>query len=175
MRRVVVYGNSGSGKSTLGSALAERLGVPFIELDAIYHARPNWDDLTPDELRERVRDVLAQNPDGWVIDGNYSVARDLILPLADTAIWLKLPFHVVYWRLWRRTIGRMRRHEVLWGTNRETIHDQFFSRDSMLLWGVTHWRSTRRNVARDLATIPHEAKVIVLRSACEVGALLRTA
>jgi len=175
MRRVVVYGNSGSGKSTLGRALAERLGVPFIELDAIYHARPNWDDLSREEFRARVLEVLAENPNGWVIDGNYSAARDLILPLADTAIWLKLPFGIVYWRLWKRTLGRMRRHELLWGTNRETIHDQFFSRESILLWGVTHWRSTRRNVARDLATIPHHAKVITLTSPRAAVALLRAA
>ena len=172
MRRVVVYGNSASGKSTLGCALGKRLGVPFIELDAIYHSRPNWDDLSRDEFRARVAEVLAEHPDGWVIDGNYSVARDLVLPLADTAIWLKLPFHVVYWRLWKRTLTRMRSHEVLWGTNRETVHDQFFSRESILLWGVTHWRSTRRNVARDLATIPHQAKVIVLTSPRQVEALL---
>ena len=95
-----------------------------------------------------------------------------MLPLADTAIWLKLPFHVVYWRLWKRTLTRMRSHEVLWGTNRETVHDQFFSRESILLWGVTHWRTTRRNTARDLATIPHEAKVIVLTSPRQVEALL---
>ncbi|MGH2633128.1 MAG: shikimate kinase [Tepidiformaceae bacterium] len=172
MRRVVVYGNSGAGKSTLGRALAGRLGLPYIELDAIYHSRPNWDDLSPDELRVRVREVLAENPDGWVIDGNYSAARDIILPLADTAIWLKLPFRIVYVRLWKRTLGRRRRHELLWGTNRESMRDLFFSRESILLWGVTHWRTSQHATTRDLATIPHTAKVITLRSPRQVDALL---
>lgn len=35
---VVVMGVSGSGKSTVGAALAERLGVPFIEGDALHSA-----------------------------------------------------------------------------------------------------------------------------------------
>ncbi|MEU2632111.1 shikimate kinase, partial [Kitasatospora sp. NPDC007106] len=33
---VVVMGVSSSGKSTLGSALAARLGVPFLEGDALH-------------------------------------------------------------------------------------------------------------------------------------------
>ena len=53
-RRVVVYGPSGSGTSTLARALAERLAVPVVELDAIYHGRPGWDDLSRDEFREAV-------------------------------------------------------------------------------------------------------------------------
>lgn len=36
---VVVMGVSGSGKSTVGAGLAERLGVPFVEGDALHSAR----------------------------------------------------------------------------------------------------------------------------------------
>ncbi|WP_353114493.1 gluconokinase [Microbacterium sp.] len=36
--RVVVMGPSGSGKSTIGSALAARLGVPFIDADDLHPA-----------------------------------------------------------------------------------------------------------------------------------------
>ena len=171
-RRIVVYGNSGSGKSTLARALGARLSLPAIELDAIYHARPGWDDLSREEFRERVAEVLDEHSGGWVIDGNYSVARDLVLPLAETAIWLKLPFRVVYRRLWWRTMKRLWTRELLWGSNRETFHDVFLSRESMLVWGVTHWRQTRCNLERDLATVPHSAQVVVLRSRREVEALL---
>jgi predicted ATPase len=34
--RVVIIGNSGSGKSTLAQALAQRVGVPSIDLDRIH-------------------------------------------------------------------------------------------------------------------------------------------
>ncbi len=34
--RLVVMGVSGSGKSTIGAALAERLGIPFVDGDALH-------------------------------------------------------------------------------------------------------------------------------------------
>jgi shikimate kinase len=40
MRVVVISSASGNGKTTVGRALAERLGVPFVELDALHHG-PN--------------------------------------------------------------------------------------------------------------------------------------
>src|SRR5512142_1642906 len=69
VRRVSVAGISGSGKSTLARALAERLGVPYVELDALNHG-PNWTEATPEELRARVEAAFAAAPDGWVADGN---------------------------------------------------------------------------------------------------------
>lgn len=44
MRRVAVVGNSGSGKSTFAAELARRLGVPWVELDAVFH-QPGWTEL----------------------------------------------------------------------------------------------------------------------------------
>jgi len=37
MPRIVIKGTSGVGKTTFGADLAGRLGVPFIELDALHH------------------------------------------------------------------------------------------------------------------------------------------
>jgi adenylate kinase family enzyme len=40
-RRIVIAGISGSGKTTLGRRLAQKLDVPFTELDALMH-QPGW-------------------------------------------------------------------------------------------------------------------------------------
>jgi adenylate kinase family enzyme len=119
-RRIVVYGPSGSGKTTFSRQIAERLGLPVVELDAVFHARPDWDDLSVDEFRTAVSARLDEMPDGWVFEGNYAPVRDLLLPHADTAIWLRLPFHIVYPRLFRRTVVRSWRKETLWGVNKES-------------------------------------------------------
>ena len=46
MRRVCLIATaSGNGKTTVGRQLARRLGVPFVELDALHHG-PNWTEAT---------------------------------------------------------------------------------------------------------------------------------
>ncbi|MCK9517565.1 MAG: (d)CMP kinase [Dehalococcoidia bacterium] len=166
-RFIAVYGPSGSGKSTVARELGRRLALPVIELDAVYHG-PNWQDLEPEEFRRRVSDLLASHPGGWVFDGNYSTVRDLILARADTVVWLRLPFRVVYPRLVSRTLRRMVRREQLWNGNREEWRMAFLSRESILLWGITNWRQGLRKTARDLQALPHTANVIVLRRPGEV-------
>jgi adenylate kinase family enzyme len=162
-RHVVVYGPSGSGKTTVGRLLAARLQVPFTELDAVFHARPGWHDLSREELRGEVAALLAAHPDGWVLDGNYDHVRDLVLPRTDSVVWLRLPFPVVYARLVSRTLRRAIVSAELWNGNRETLRQTFLSRDSMLLWGVTAWRAHHRAAERALATLPH-GPVYELRS-----------
>jgi adenylate kinase family enzyme len=114
--RVSVVGNSGSGKSTLAGALASRLGVPHIELDAIYH-QPGWQPLPAAEFRARV-DALTANG-GWVVDGNYSAVRDLVWARADSVVWLDPPRRTVMRQIVLRTLRRMALRVDLWNGNRE--------------------------------------------------------
>lgn len=173
--RVAVYGPSGSGKSTLSRDLADVLNLPLLELDAVVHAHPNWVDLSIEEFRERVATFLAEHSEGWVIEGNYSPVRDLILPSAETAIWIQLPWHTVYRRLAWRTVSRTFRHAPLWNGNRETFRQTFFSRDSMLIWGITAWRRHRRSLYEALVTNRPKARVYVLRTPGQVDYLLQHA
>jgi len=72
--RIAVHGASGSGKTTLSRTLADRLGLPRTELDALYH-QPGWTQLPTDEFRDEVARIAAG--DRWVIEGNYHQVRDL--------------------------------------------------------------------------------------------------
>ena len=170
-RRIAVYGPSGSGKTTLGRQLGKLLDLPVVELDAIHHL-PNWQERPLDEFREIVTSKLDGYEDGWVCDGNYGGVREFVLGRADTVVWLRLPFHVVYWRLLTRTIVRSWRREELWNGNRESFRLAFFSRDSILLWGISHWRDHHKHFERDLARYAHTDDVRILRSPREVDALV---
>ncbi|HVG98582.1 MAG TPA: hypothetical protein VNK05_16870 [Chloroflexota bacterium] len=142
VRRVVVLGASGSGKSTFAGALAARLGVPHVELDAL-HWGPRWTPVAVATLRARV--CAATEAGGWVVDGNYSPVRDLTWERADTLVWLDYPLALVLARLLRRTLTRIWRREELWGTgNREEWGNVFFARDSLLRWSIGQHRRQRR-------------------------------
>jgi adenylate kinase family enzyme len=173
LRKIVVYGPSGSGKSTITRELGLALDLPVIELDAVIHCRPNWNDLSPEEFRAAVTSILAEHPQGWIIDGNYSVVRDLILPNAEAAVWLRLPWRTVYPRLARRTIARSARHAPLWGGNYESWRQTLFSRESMLWWGIAAFRRQDRSTAAVLRAGTHSAQVFELHSASEVDAFVR--
>lgn len=174
-RRIAVFGPSGSGKSTLSRLLGETLGLPVLELDSVFHAYPNWVDLDREAFREQVSAYLAEHRDGWVLDGNYSHVRDLVLAEAETVIWLRLPFHTVYRALAWRTVSRSFQGAELWNGNRESLRQTFLSRDSMLVWGIAAWRRHHQVVGDSLRTTPHRARVYVLRSRRQVRYLLRNA
>ena len=102
-RRILVLGRTGSGKTTLARELAHELGVPHIELDALYFG-PQFSTAPLSVLRERVS--AAVSADRWVTDGNKRAVRDLVWPRADTVIWLDYPLWVSLWRLGRRALWR---------------------------------------------------------------------
>ena len=171
-RRIAVYGSTGSGKSTLAAIIGERLGLPVVDLDAI-HWKPDWVSTPRDEFRTAVTQWLDAHPDGWVCAGNYqSAVGDLVLSEADTVLWLRLPFRVVFWRLLLRTLRRSRKRELLWGTNRESWRRSLLSRDSILLWCITNWRAHVRHVNRALDEVDHKASVLVMRSPGDVKGFL---
>ena len=103
MRRVVIMGETSAGKTTFSRALARRLDVPVIELDALFWG-PKWTKSDPETFRARVAEHIAG--DAWVADGNYSATRDLVWSRADTLVWLDLSFRVLLWRLFLRTNRR---------------------------------------------------------------------
>jgi adenylate kinase family enzyme len=146
MRRVSVVGSSGSGKSTLARGLAVRLGVPLVELDAIFHQQ-DWTPLPTAEFAARVASLAAE--DCWVIDGNYSAVRPLVWERADTVVWFDLPRRTVMWRLVRRTLCRVVLRTELWNGNKERWRN-LFSRDpdqSVIAWSWYKHAEYRRRYA----------------------------
>jgi Shikimate kinase len=162
LRIAIIASASGNGKTTLGRALAQRLAVPFLELDALVHG-PNWTETPDAELRRRVEPVV--HSDGWVIDGVYQrKLGTLVLDAADTVVWLDQPLHVWLPRLVRRTWRRLRGREALWNGNRETLRGAVGGRQSLFGYAVRMHFARRGEWPRTLARYP----VVRLRSPAEV-------
>ena len=148
-RYVIVSSASGCGKTTVGRALAARLGVRFVELDALVHG-PAWAETPDDELRRLLEPILAE-PD-WVVDGSYSrKLGTLVLDAADTVVWLDLPMRVWLPRLTRRTARRLARREELWNGNRESVRGALWGRGSLFVWAFRSHFRRRRSYPQSLA------------------------
>ena len=159
---------SGNGKTTFGRRLAERLEVPFVELDALVHG-PGWVETPDDELRALVEPIVAG--EGWVIDGAYRrKLGDLVLRSAETVVWLDLPLRVWFPRLMRRTVRRIRGRETLWNDNRESLRSAFWGRESLFGYALQMHFDRRRRYPRELA----DYRVVRLTTTEEVERWLAT-
>jgi adenylate kinase family enzyme len=145
--RFSIVGTSGSGKSTLGRAIAARLGIGFIELDAIRH-QAGWVELPDPEFRRRVA-ALVDN-ERWVIDGTYGVVRDLVWGRATTIVWLDLPRWQVMLQVIWRSLSRAIAGTVLWNGNRERWY-MLLSAEHPIRWAWRTYHGRRRayEAARD--------------------------
>ena len=152
MHRINVIGMSCAGKTTLARAIATRLDLRHIELDALYWA-PGWTPVPDETFRARVAGALAG--DAWVADGGYQVARDIIWGRADTVVWLDYPLRVILPRYARRTVSRLRSGDEFWpGTgNRESLRN-VLRRDGLLSFILRQHRGKRRRTTERLAARP---------------------
>ena len=160
MQRVTVLGSSGSGKSTLAAQLSAILGCPHLELDS-FRFLPQWQVRSDDEFRPLV-DAATSQP-CWIVDGNYSITRDLTWGRADTLIWLDYRLSLILWQLTRRTVGRTVNRTDLWNTgNRDNIFKHFRLSDESLYYWVfkTYWR--RKRDMPGLLAMPEHAHLRVL-------------
>ena len=146
MQRIVVVGNSGSGKTSLAGELADKLELAHIELDSLFH-QAGWTPRDPELFRSDLIARMDGATAGWTICGNYeSVTWSIVMPQADTIVWLDLPRPVVMRRVVTRTVRRAVTREELWNGNREPLTN-FYRWDPEK--NIMRWSWTRHEQYRD--------------------------
>jgi adenylate kinase family enzyme len=173
VQRIAVVGAAGVGKSTLARSLSDALGIPRLEIDAIFH-QPGWTQLDPPEFRERVDTFTSR--DSWIVDGNYRTSiGDLVWERADTIIWLDYSRSVVLGRVTRRTFRRALSREELWNGNRESLRDAL-SLDparSVIRWSWTQHAKYQVEYAEAIANQPRaDLATVRLRTPTETSGWL---
>ena len=126
--RIFLWGRG--GKSSLAVALSEKLHLPRLEMDAVAWL-PGWQMRDTDESTAIIDRFTDDHSDGWIIDGQHSVALDETLRRADNVIWLDLPFWTVYRRIVRRSFKRAWDGQEVCGDNVETRRHLLTGRDSL--------------------------------------------
>ncbi|WP_119392032.1 adenylate kinase [Taklimakanibacter lacteus] len=96
MKRVAVIGNAGGGKSTLARRLADKLGQPYHEIDALLWA-PGWILQSEEVFEAAHQKILAE--ERWVIDGlgrldsiEARLRRATDIVLVDMPLWRHFSF-----------------------------------------------------------------------------------
>jgi adenylate kinase family enzyme len=155
-RRIRVVGVSGSGKTRLARALAGRLGLAHLELDAVFWDA-DWRFRDLGQARALLDDFVAAHPGGWVVDGNWTSRLEGRLEPpdgVDLVVWLDHSRPLVMWRVVTRTLRRGLTRQELWHGNRERPAS-WLSRDpeqNIMLWSWTTHATTRARLAPRVGT-----------------------
>jgi adenylate kinase family enzyme len=156
----------------LAASLARTLGTVHVELDSIFH-QPGWTPLSDEQFRAQVEAATAAET--WVVDGNYSVIRDITWGRADTVVWFDLPYLIVLARTVRRTVRRVVTRQELWNGNREPLSNlwSFNPERSIIAWTATRHRVyQRRYRAAEIDPQWGDLHFVRLRSRAEADAFL---
>ena len=160
---MLVAGTSGAGKTTLAARISTALGVPHVEIDALFHG-PGW---TPREsFADDVR-RFAASP-AWVTEWQYDEVRPLLADRTDLLVWLDLSRATVLRQLLRRTVVRRVRRQELWNGNLEPpLHTVFSDSEHLLRWAWASHGGTGPRV-RDLQDRRPALAVVRLESRSSV-------
>lgn len=173
MQRIAIVGVSGSGKTTLGRWAERHLGLKFIDLDDLFW-RPDWQK-PPIEIFRTDVDRLTVQP-RCVFAGNYSKARDLIWPRADTLAWLDLPLPLTLWRTTARVVRQTLSQEPICNGNRQAVAALLLGKDPLLWYAIKTVPRRRREWPGVLAQPEHaHIEVARLRSTAAVRRWQETA
>jgi adenylate kinase family enzyme len=156
-RRILVAGSTGSGKSTMARELAARLGLPYTEMDALFHG-PGW---VPRPTFEADVEAVVAAP-AWVLDSmGYESVRDLVWSRGETLVWLDFSRPLVMTRLLRRSFDRAANRRELWNGNSEGFRD-WLSPEHPIRWAWTTFAARRALMLTRIAD-PRWSQLAVVR------------
>ncbi len=148
----------------MAAAIGDGFGLPVVELDAL-NWRPDWEALSYTDPPAFLRAVEAATAGpGWVVAGNYTIARHIVWARATHIVWLDYPRAIVMSRVIRRSFMRAWRRQMIWGGNREGFH-LWLDPSHPIRWAWRTWQSNRDTTIARLseATSAHLRVVQVMK------------
>lgn len=173
-RRIIICGGNGSGKSTLGKALADAMGIQFMDNEDYYFPEGKsaykYDHaLTREEVLPRLQNDMERVED-WIfasVKGNYG---EQIESLFTHAILIDVPKKIRMQRVWDRSYDRFG-DKILPGGELYEREQQFFDLvQRRTNEDVENWVSNLRcPVIRVDGTMPVKENVELLAAAFSKG------
>ena len=117
----------------------------------------------------------ALSGDAWVLDGNYTQTTHIKWPRANLVVWIDYSFPLTLYRVIKRSILRAWKKQELWpGTGNRESFMRLFSKDSMVLWTLSHYASNKGKFEELMATESYaHIEFVRLRSPKEAAALIQ--
>ena len=163
MERVIIIGCGGAGKSTLARSLGEKTGLPVIHLDKLFW-KPGWVESSPEEIDQKIRDVLAQPR--WILDGNFNRTLQQRIERCDTVIYLDFSRFACLRGVAKRIL-------TTHGTVRPDMGDGCPERfDLEFLKWVWNFNRNNRQRYYNMLNALEGKQVVILKSRREVNAFL---
>ncbi|MGH3706046.1 MAG: AAA family ATPase [Agromyces sp.] len=167
-RRILVAGASGAGKSTLARRIAAASGVPFQEIDALFHG-PDW---TPRPSFVADVEAFTSQP-GWVTEWQYEPVRELLADRAQTMLFLDYSRTRVMRQVVTRTVRRRVRREELWNGNIEPPLATIFSDPEHIIRWAWNTHASRGELVAEAGRRRPGLEVVRLRHPREAESWLR--
>lgn len=105
MKKIAVFGKPGSGKSTLSKNLASATGIKLYPLDSIVYKSNG---VMADRKTYDAQHGNILSSDSWIIDGFGPIESFYQrLNVADTLIYIDLPYVLSYWFVTKRLLKGM--------------------------------------------------------------------
>lgn len=103
MKKIAVFGKPANGKSTLSKKLASVMGIKLYPLDSILY-QPNGEEVNRDVYEEIHESIISSEE--WIVEGfapmNSLASFYRRLEVADTLIYIELPYASTYWFVAKR-------------------------------------------------------------------------
>ncbi len=165
--KISIIGYSGAGKSTTARTLGEKLGIPVLHLDTVYHM-PGWQVRSNEDSIAIVSEFMAKN-DSWIIDGNYkAIIQRQRFEQSDLIIFFDFNRLTCFWRAFARYLkyrGKSR-PDMTQGCN-EKFDFEFMK------WILIDGRTLQKKKAYENMCKKYADKVFVLRNQAQLDDFLR--
>ena len=172
--RVHILGASGSGTTALGSALAERLAVPFHDTDAFYWlpTDPPFRETRDRHERCRLLRAALSRSESWVLSGSLCGWGDEFIANFTTVVFVELDPTIRMARLRERQLRRYGAARLQPGGELHARHLAFLDWAGQYDDPDATVRS-RAMHERWLAALPATCRVLRIRSERPVDELVR--
>jgi adenylate kinase family enzyme len=173
MCRVHILGASGAGTTTLGRAVAEDLGVAFLDTDSFFWlpSEPPYRQRRECSERTELLDGELRRHERWVLAGSLCGWGDVFVPLFDLVVYLSVPQEIRMARLERRELSRFGAARLGVGGDMHDQHREFSA------WARAYDEGgesrSKRGHAEWLGGLPDPSRVLRLSGTSPIPELVR--